>query len=508
MRAIVAVIAGCTLGLPVQAEDKAATEAIATNIQNLGHPRFSVREQAARNLVQQGEPALKALKTALASPDEEIRQRAAFIIKAIETRTQNAAILRAPNLRLQYENKPLDEVVADLSKKTGLAFVVDPKVANAKRPITIDTGEVAFWEAVEKVLAAGALVETFEAAPTATQAVESFTRGGGRQIQVWGGKRRVYSGLQPAAPVNTQIKLVECKSPVSAATGTLVRVKALPQGSPGNVATKGSNEVTIMLDVNPAPALTFLGIVGVDIRRAIDERSVALVQSHLGNPAGASNSIWQDGMPINVQFQGQGQVMIWTADSAMVEEPTTNARHVPVTLLLKDNQSRKLKELAGVVTVQALTPPQALITVENLLTAATKEEIRNGAYRLQIIERNADKGGYVQLRFKLETPAVNDVTAFPVRFNGRVQPFIQIDNGYVANGQTNLTLVDGNGKAITNHSLNVMEQTFNGNTQITDYMLVVPTRGAKSGELVKLTLTGRKSVFAEVPFVLKDLPLP
>src|SRR5262249_11454573 len=172
MRANFTVVFGCLFALPVQAEEKAATEAIATNIQNLGHPRFTVREQAARNLVQQGEPALKALKPALASPDEEIRQRAALIIKAIETRMQNAAILRAPNLRLQYENKPLDEVVADLSKKTGLAFVVDPKVANAKRPITIDTGEVAFWEAVEKVLVAGGLVESFEAAPTAAQAIE------------------------------------------------------------------------------------------------------------------------------------------------------------------------------------------------------------------------------------------------------------------------------------------------------------------------------------------------
>lgn len=503
-RAVLTLAAGLCLAGAAAAQDKSA-DAIADNVQKLGHAKFAVRDQAARELVRAGEPALKALKAALASRDEEVRTRAAALVGRIEARAQNEALIRAPKLRLKYENRPLDEAVADAARQTGLPFKLDPKVANAKRPVTIDTGEAPYWEAVEKFLAAAGLAENPAAPAAAFDQPNSFTEQGFRQGRIRRNQWHVVpSAPNPAAP---GFILVESKSAAPAATANLIRVKALPKDFPGNVATKGSGEVTVTLDVTPAPALSWQGLVGVDVRRAVDDRGVSLDPSLVGR-SGANNVIlYGEDMGIAVQ-QLQGNVVIWDAGGPPGGPQPSDPRHVPVSLLVKDSSPKMLKHLDGVITAQVQTPPQALLTVENLLTAATKDEIRGGAYQLQIVERKTSKGGYVQLRFKLVAPAQFDFIDIPVKRGGVARPFIRIDGGYIGGGQPNLSLTGPDGKPVVNHSLTVLEQSFNGENQTFEYLLVLFLGDKKAENSVKMVLTGRKSVFVEIPFALKDVPLP
>jgi hypothetical protein len=122
----------------------------------------------------------------------------------------------------------------------------------------------------------------------------------------------------PAQPsVETAIKLVDAKSQLSASTSTLIRVKALPKETSGSSAAKGSNYLVLNLEVTPSPALAWQGVVNVDIRRVVDERGIALAQSHTHNTLdGASNTIMVDGMPIQIPSRGErrsssGNVQVW-----------------------------------------------------------------------------------------------------------------------------------------------------------------------------------------------------
>src|SRR5262245_14799184 len=65
-------------------------------VRELGHPRFLVRETAAKKLVEMGAPAVPALRAGAGSGDEEIRTRCAALIpqaKAAEWRRRTDAYL-------------------------------------------------------------------------------------------------------------------------------------------------------------------------------------------------------------------------------------------------------------------------------------------------------------------------------------------------------------------------------------------------------------------------------
>jgi hypothetical protein len=415
-------------------------------------------------------------------------------------------MIRAPRLQLKYDGKPLDEALADLSLKTGLPFILDPKSnKNSKQPITLDTGDVPYWEAVEKFLTVAGLVEVIEA-PKPGQQNQVYNQWNGN-IQF----NMVRNGPVPAA--DKRIRLIETKSPLPAAVDSIVRIKVLPTDAPGSAVTKGSNEISFVLNVTPAPSLTWQGCLGVDVRKAIDERGLSLAQSHLrgtgaiatGDEEAFANLVFApQGAMVMKQVIVNGGGQIWLGDDgAMQGQNPGNPRHVTVTLLGKEARSKTLKELHGMVTAQVLTPPQALLTIENIHKTTSKDKVENGDHRIQIAEKSTDKAGFVRLRFRLETPVSNDVGnqfGWGLNRGGIVGDFAFSE-------QPTIVFEDAGGKTIKNVSLNIVEQSFNGKTQSSEYVAVVHTRG-NGAETVKMMLTGRKSVCLEVPFVLKNIPLP
>jgi hypothetical protein len=476
------------------AEQAPPGDRIGQNVANLSNDRFRVREQATLDLIAIGEPALPSLQGLLNSKDQEVRRRAQTAIRTIQNRLRNEALIRAPKLRLKYEARPLDEALADLSQKSGLPFVLDAKAnKNPKMSITLDTGDVPYWEAIEKFLSAAGLVEVVEQ-PAPPQPNQNM----------------VYRQRQQKPP-DQRIRLVESKVAAPVSTASIVRVKLLPREAPGNSVTKGSNEINFVLDVTSAPTLSWQGCLSVDIRKAVDDRGVALAQSYLRR-SGTS----PEEMLYAQNFQGQafingrifiqgnvnGRQVFFADDGSMINPNRPDPKHVPVTLLGRESGSKMLKELQGVITGQVQTAPQALATIANIRKAAGKDKVENGEYHLEVVDRTTDKSGYVHLRFRLQMPM--QVDANDIQFGGQFGGLI-VDqvNG---NGQANIVFEYANGKAIKNSALNVLEQSFNGEVQITEYLAVVPTD--KSEEPVKLVVSGRKSEFIEVPFVLKNVPLP
>lgn len=483
----------------VVAEEKPLSDRVAESIQNLSHDRFGVRDAATRNLLTIGEPALTALKAATASKDAEVRRRIETVVRAIEANVQNDALLQAPKLRLRYQNSSLDEVVADLAQKTGIPYMLDPKVnKNGRKPITLDTGDVPFWEAIEKVLAGAGLVETYTQ-PAQANAIQ--------QPQVWSGRAVRYGrggrAQQPAQKI--QIHLIDCDIPLASAANTLIRVKVLPKDAPGSVLTKGSNEIQFVLDVTPAPSLTWLGTVNVDIRKAIDDRGASLTQSHL---RGSPNMIAENGYANTIQngivFQGGGQLIV-NGDITWGEYPqaavTGNWRHLPISLLGAQSPSKSLRQLEGVVTAQVLTPAQTLLAIENIITASAKTTVENGEHRLEVLEHSVDKNGSIKVKFRVVSPASGQEMLFQQLAIGNGLQFDSVSPGPTP---PVIAFQDASGKKL-NVSLSLIEQNFNGENQTSDYQAVVPARGQS---VIKLVMTGRKSAMVKVPFALKDVPLP
>ncbi len=506
MRAsVVGAALSALLALPIAARaDEPRPEKVAGLIERLGSSKFQDRERADRELRQIGEPALKQLKQAVQSKDIEVRERAIAAIEFIERKIENDRLLLAPKLRLKYEDTPLQDAIADLSKKTGLKYQLDPNSnKSAKQPVTLDTGEVPYWEAVEKFLAATGLMEVpppVQANPHGQLYFETQQFRGGVRTRGFG-----RGGSQP--PAQSVIKLVDAKSPLSASTSTLIRVKAIPKEASASGAVKGSNHLVLHLEVTPAPALAWQGVVNVDVRRVVDDRGIALAQSHTHSVLdGVNNTVWMDGMPVQILQQGQAQIIIQGNVQVWGDVPATqpvqnNPRHVPVALLVKENTAKMLKELHGVITAEVLTPPAPIVVLDNILKATAKDAVHKGEYQLQIEERTEDANN-IRLRFRVRTPVRNNFIAFQ---GGPGGGFFQADAmGQV--GQVQIQIQDKSGARLNVNNMGLMEQSFDGVTQTSVYTVVIPKKGI--GEPAKLAVVGRRQATVEVPFALKNVPLP
>jgi len=114
-----------------QPKDAPVSQAdIAKLIDDLGDPRFKVRDTATNRLLEIGEPALPLLTKAKDSPDEEIRERANRLIPTITRRASVAAAQR----------------LMDRIGEGGLAGLVE-RMVKAK-----DTDSDANWQLLEELM--------------------------------------------------------------------------------------------------------------------------------------------------------------------------------------------------------------------------------------------------------------------------------------------------------------------------------------------------------------------
>ena len=129
-------------------------------VAQLGSSDFEEREAAASALEAMGAQALDALRQGLQSEDPEVRMRSGLLVKKLETRIASASLLAGKRVRLVYQNKPLTEALADFNKQSGYTITLqDPQGTLKDRTITLDTGDVTFWQALDKFCDAAGLTE-------------------------------------------------------------------------------------------------------------------------------------------------------------------------------------------------------------------------------------------------------------------------------------------------------------------------------------------------------------
>ncbi|HMC65894.1 MAG TPA: hypothetical protein VKI65_13225 [Gemmataceae bacterium] len=482
------------------AAESVSSKPIAALAAQLGSKNFDERESASRALDAIGAPALPALRQAARSDDAEISRRAELLVQRIDKRLETARLLDAKHVHLVYKDMRLAEAIADFTRKTGLqAQLGGDKSKLADRKITLDTGDVPVWQALDQLCERAGLTERVSPVakkpePQNVSAQEHEVRLARRQVAL---RLAVldsrYSGMQaePAQPVT----LYEGKPErVPSCLAGAVRIRALPPNykGPGQPAPLG--QPGLNLEVMPHAGLQWHNIVDVRIEKAVDEHGQVLTQPAAGSPSNNGNEIAVWNMPAAPILLDSGAVM-----------PTASTRQFPVRLKPGNKPSTALKEVHGVIAARVQTPAQPLLTVDNILQSAGRTIRGDKGGSLKVLESEVGKDGLVRMHILFDPPAETQQPfgwhAAKVRFlavNGKLVQ--ETDNGV---GQY-MSLLDTAGKPYKLASAEVLPSGVGSRQELR--LTFGPTKGQPAP--AKLVYTARRNVIIDVPFTLKDVALP
>jgi hypothetical protein len=456
-------------------------------IGKLGSPAFAEREAAAKILKQMGEPALAALEAAAkSSPDLETRARAGRLAEEIRLRTASAKAIAPKMVTLDHADVPLATVVNDLTQKTGIVLQLDPNgVRDPLRKVTVKTGPVPMWEAVERLCEAAGLREQFRAEIPVTNSRN---------------RRGSYYGEEPMEIVNpatVPVILADGKpSRLPGSRDTAVRVLALPGNFPGSRVIRGSGEAILNLDITPAPGVNWTDVQLVNVLKAEDETGRPIAASRLAELPSFGNGysmVWMGGGWAINGYYGGGQ--------PRTAQP--NPRVVPITLRTDDRASTKLATFEGVVHAEGSVPNSELFRTSKLdqLVASTVDA---GTNRITLLKYETAKDGTTVLRMKLENIPVGSRRRQNVFNPFAAQIMFAESGGRGGNLLAPFQFTTAEGKDCGTPklgSVNMVESNF-GYAQEFDITF------AKDRTPTGLVVKGTKSIALEIPFKMANVPLP
>ncbi len=132
-------LAVALLALPFPAQDEARFREL---VQKLEDDSFEVREQAQKDLVKLGEPAVPALKAAVAAASKsndrgELKARAEAALREIELSAKSRAVYRDPaRITLRLKDAPLADALKEIGRQAGLK--VDASAVDGTATVTIE----------------------------------------------------------------------------------------------------------------------------------------------------------------------------------------------------------------------------------------------------------------------------------------------------------------------------------------------------------------------------------
>jgi hypothetical protein len=504
LRHLVAVCALVGLGLSLTNAEEAKPApakpdpaALAKLVAQLGSDRYEEREAASDALDALGPLALDALRKVLTGNNPETRKRAGDLVERIDKRLETIELTQPKLVRLSYTDVPVPQAVQDIARKTGYQIQIEgdqTKLANRK--ITLDTGEVPFWQAVDQFCEKAGLVERGSApiAETAKTPVEQ------RDLALRGvafsSSGRMYGG-RPEMP----LVFLDGKLPaLPTYYGGAVRVRVLPRATPAGDAQKNAAGGTILtFEISPEPKMGVRNVLNVRVDKILDDQGNELKAPlpYIDGPAENSDGemVLAGGLGNTIYFDGAGQ---------------NNDLSTRVPLRLEAlNGVKKLKEVRGYVAAEVLTPPMPLLTMENILDAAGKTVDGKYGGSLKVAEVKRDDKGQVTLKVTVEKPPTAQAA-----MGGPGRMRVMRRGGGVVEERINdvnvvgriLSLVDEKGQPFKLAA--VQEKASDDQTRVTfEYQLTFqpPDTEAKPAKLVYL---GRRRTTIDVPFVLKDVAVP
>jgi hypothetical protein len=476
-------------------------------VAKLGSDSFAEREEASRALSRRGPEALDALTAVAAGhPDPETRQRAAALVEQLKRASETVKLLAPKTVQLDYRAIPLGAAVADLRTKTGVPLTLDQqKVADPLRPVTVRTGELPAWEAIEAFCQAAGLREVFQETLGPTRAEEQMIRGGRHRPGY------VFPGQPGAAETAGQVPVVLADgkaAPLPGDRSTAVRVLALPPGFSANRVVRGSGQVILNLDVTPLPGVKWDDVAGVRVLRAEDETGRPLTASHRPEQRAAAYNPYED---VVILGGLQAQAVFFNGDFAYTS-PTgltrPNPRVVPVVLRTDDRAVKALRVFEGVVVGEVTLTNQVLAVVPNLPRATGAAAVGPNDTRYTVLDYKELPDGRVSLKVRSEGP--NPWTQQRLGRRGGMLAgglVVAWDAGGLPGGGMDFKFADTAGKPIPQPIRQNISMNDDGVRQTTEAEFVFPKR-AEFGPPATMTVVGNKSAAVEVPFKMRNVVLP
>jgi hypothetical protein len=500
--AIVAVSAA-TAGTPDAAE-------IRRLIDQLGSAKFTEREEATAALDAAGEPALPGLRKAAEADDAEVRRRAVDLVHKIEQRVETDHLLAPTKVKLAFTDTPLSEAVAELSRQSGYNIALQDSAGKLKgRKITLDTGPVPFWEALDRLCAKGHLTEQGMVPPPVAVAA------GGVPPPVL-----LPPGVVPPPPVMAPGVRIVPNRPVPH-VGQLVLLDngqaLLPSAYAGAVCVRGQRSagtqgdmgrISVDLVVGTEPKLRCVDSFSLRIEKVVDDRGQEL--------AVADDSFVG---PVVITYGRRG-ALPYTAGFSV--------QHLQTRLNAGEKPAKSLREIHGMLVGRVFTEPRPVLAAEDVLNGVGKTFDGADGGSIKLLEANTQEGakgnaGHLTLRFELVLPPDPAADGFPggipVRAGGRMRiaaagggavpvpavpaiaPLASSSSPRRVGG---LCLLDDKGNDLRPMGMRMTSRDPRGVVREYTMEFDVP-EGRRAARLV---YNASKAVGVEVPFTLKDIPLP
>jgi hypothetical protein len=308
-----------------------------------------------------------------------------------------------------------------------------------------------------------------------------------------------------------------------------VRIRALPPSTQVFGLPKREGEILFALEAYPEPKLMLQNVLGLRIDKAIDDQGQNLSAAMaVGAADGQGGEVW--------------------AARAYIARPIFmgGGRQVPVRLKQGEKASKSLKEFKGAVEAQVRTPPEALMTVDTVMKAAGKTVKGAEGGFLKVHEIGREDNGQVKLRVQLEIPIGVQPAVGNVGFGGggfgvavpgggiQVQPAQIVPGGklqqkaqvqiqippapvpappiaapiarpiFIGN-IAGMALYDTKGQPIQMVPTQAQVRG-DGKTITYEYTMMAQTQ--KDQEPGKLVFSATRVVTIDIPFELKNVPLP
>jgi hypothetical protein len=499
----VAVSAAGGVGKPAPSPESGS---VAQLVARLGSPKFRDREDASRALDGLGAKSLSPLRQAAADPDPEVRRRAGALVARIEKRLETERLLEPQHVRLSYKETPVLEAISDFNRRSGWNLEVQgDRSGLADKKITLDTGDVPLWEALDQFCHKTGLNEP-RPAPVKEQASHASPQEDELIMQQRIVVRRAMmmqrmAYAHPDMPSGNQRHIPVAAGrydPLPTSRAGAVRVRAMPPRTGIEGQAKGDGEYLFALEVLPEPRLRWQGIVQVRVDRAVDEHGQLLRQ--LSTP--------DDPM---AQFYGPNTVVL--IDGGDISN-VPSGKHTPVRLKQGQRPSKRLSELEGRVTAKVQTPPQPLMTVENILKAAGRTVHGPNGGSIKVLDVSRQQNGEVKLRVQIASGTASGIwvnRGFARRravwAAGGRRMIITEDSG--DQPAPTLALQDAKGHPFamvgTQH-MSVMRNWPAG--EIVEEVELVFRPRDNQGAPARFVYSGPRTVAIDIPFKLKDVALP
>jgi hypothetical protein len=489
----------------------ASPERVARLIQQLGSSRFAEREAATRSLDALGDAAVAALQSAANSSDAETRRRASELLQRIGQRAIIAKILKPTTVALDFDNCPLIDAVNTLAKQTGLKIDRASNGFPGNRKVTVKSGPIPVWEAVELFCRKADLHEWDGATPMpgvptppstaiATGNVAVF---GGLQGQVVVGGRSVRSGQLP----DGRVILLDGPGTVTTSHHAgAVRLRVLPHGTPFPMTIMG-DDLLFPLQASAESRLQFAGALSVRIEKAIDE---------FGKNHEATGVVVPTVNADDVTF-------VVLPNGAMMAQPASG-RAGPAALRIArgDKAAKSIREIVGEMTAQVHVT-EALARIDGPMKSGMSANGPDGV-SVKLNDVTMPSAGELKISIELSLPpevqpmgALAGVAGGRVAFQGGIVFQQQLGiAAKVANlpplptGTTEyagLSIEDAQGRRWT--ATHGQQESMRFGPQGLFTQLVVTFKApAADATATRLVFSGSRPAVISIPFAFRDVPLP